>query len=212
MWRGVEGPRRKVAGLTILAVSFVPLACGEEAPAIDEADQSRVIALAEPAADELLRTLVAHLTEAMEEGGPVNAIEFCSEEAIPLTRTVQAGLGPGFELKRTSFRYRNPANAPDEAEELALRYFEDAGLSGDPVPSSYVQRVSAEEFRYYRPLYLGPVCVTCHGAREEIQPQVIEALDSRYPGDLAVGYAPGDFRGVVRISVPASAMEGESGS
>jgi hypothetical protein len=37
-------------------------------------------------------------------------------------------------------------------------------------------------------------------------PEVAEALAQKYPGDLAVDYEAGDFRGVVRVSVPAEAL------
>jgi len=210
--RSKKNGRRRlgpIAGILVLSVGLS--ACEKEAPPIGQEAQDRVVQLAEPVVDELLRTLVTNLTQAMQDGGPVNAIEFCSLEALPLTHSVESGSPGGLELKRTSFRYRNPLNAPDEAEEMALLYFEEATLSGDPVPPSYVQRVSDEEFRYYRPLFLGEACLNCHGARDGLLPEVQAALDAKYPEDLATGYGPGDFRGVVRVSVPASSLEAEAG-
>lgn len=182
-------------------------ACGESPPQIGPEEEKLVVDLAEPIVAELQRSLVTHLTAAMQEGGPVNAIGFCSTEALPLTQQVQAGFEQGLELKRTSFRYRNVDNAPDEAEELALLYFEEAAGGGRTVPSRYVQKVSAEEFRYYKPLFIGEVCVQCHGQKEALSPEVRSLLEDRYPGDLAVGYEPGAFRGLVRVSVPASALQ-----
>jgi hypothetical protein len=140
----------------------------------------------------------------MGEGGPVAAIDFCSTEAIPLTLQVQEGLDDGMVLKRTSFRYRNPENAPDAAEEEALVHFEDAITAGQSSPATFVQKVSDDEYRFYRALYLGEVCLQCHGDPNSMDPQVVAALQERYPGDLATGYKAGDFRGVVRVSVPAS--------
>ena len=179
-------------------------ACVEGPPQIGQEEEDRVVELAEPVVVELQRTLVASLTAAMEDGGPVNAIDFCSTEALPLTQQIQAGFPDGLDLKRTSFRYRNPENAPDEAEELALVYFEEAAQGGGTVPSSYVQKVSDQEFRYYKPLFLGEFCLQCHGKKEAMSPDVRSLLEEKYPGDLAVGYEPGAFRGVVRVSVPAS--------
>jgi hypothetical protein len=163
------------------------------------------------------------VTAAVEEGGPVHGVEYCSLDAIPLTRLVEANLGRDLTLKRTSFRYRNPANAPDEAEEMALRYFEDAILDDGNAPAHYVQRVSEEELRYYKPLFVGQFCLQCHGDPEAMDPETraklaakypgdlatgYEAGDFRkYPGDLATGYEAGDFRGVVRVSVPASMVQ-----
>ena len=162
--------------------------------------------MAQPVASELLRTLVGHLTTALEEGGAVHAIDFCSAEAIPVTLAVQDGFPQGISVKRTSFRYRNPANAPDEAEEEALVYFEEAISEGGSVPANYVHQVSEDEYRYYQPLFLGDVCLQCHGSPEEMSQEVLAALADRYPMDLATGYRAGDFRGVVRVTVPVSLM------
>ena len=83
--------------------------CSEESPQLTPEEGYAVAQVAEPAADELLRTLVGQLTVALEERGVVGAVDFCSDRALPLTRTVQGGLAGGLELKRTSFRVRNPA-------------------------------------------------------------------------------------------------------
>jgi hypothetical protein len=187
-------------------MGYVVIGCGQGAPPITTEVESQVMALAEPAAGELMRTLVSNLTAAMEEGGPEHAIGFCSTEAIPLTLQVQTGLPDGMEIKRTSFRFRNPANAPDTAEEEALLFFEEAFRGGGELPSSLVQQVSSDEYRYYRPLYLGEVCLQCHGHREALTPAVRSLIEELYPEDLAMGYGPGEFRGLVRVSVPASAI------
>jgi hypothetical protein len=133
-------------------------------------------------------------------------VEFCSSEAIPLTRTIQGEMEGGLTLKRTSFRFRNPVNAPDEAEEAALLDFE-RSLQGPGEPlTSMTQRVSETEYRYYEPLYVGEPCLQCHGVLERLAPEVRAILDERYPGDLATGYAAGDFRGLIRVSVPSAAL------
>jgi len=181
--------------------------CGEKLPQVTPEEGTEVVQIAEPAAGELLRTLVSRVSAAVEEGGTAHAVEFCSMDAIPLTRLVESGLTGGLTLKRTSFRYRNPDNAPDHAEELALRYFEDAILSEGEAPSHYVQRVSPEELRYYQPLFVGEFCLQCHGDPESMDPAARARLESTYPEDLATGYQAGDFRGVVRVSVPASLVQ-----
>ena len=163
-----------------------------------------VARIADPAASELLRSLVGRLTGAMEDGGPVAAIDFCSTEAIALTLQVQEGLDEGLVLKRTSFRYRNPLNAPDEAEEEALVHFEDAIAAGESSPATYVQKVSEDEYRFYRALYLGEVCLQCHGETRLHGPRGIGRFAGEVSRRSCCGYKAGDFRGVVRVSVPAS--------
>jgi len=193
-------------GLT-LPSSLLLTGCGEKLPEVTPEEGTEVVQIAEPAAGELLRTLVTRVTASVEEGGAAQAVEFCSMDAIPLTRLVEAGLDGGLTLKRTSFRYRNPDNAPDEAEELALRYFEDAILSDGEAPPHYVQRVSPEELRYYKPLFVGEFCLQCHGDYESLASEVRAKLDAKYPGDLATGYKAGDLRGLVRVSVPAALVQ-----
>ena len=199
------GFRRK-AGV-LVAFLAVLLACEQSLPEVTPEEGERVTQIAEPAAAELLRTLVGRLTAALEEGGPLQAMELCSTDAIPLTRMVESGLEGALSLKRTSFRYRNPENAPDEAEESALLFFERAIQDQGQAPGSYVQRVSPEEIRYYRPLYVGEVCLGCHGDPESMDPQLLRVLSERYPEDLATGYEAGDFRGLVRVSVPGAMVE-----
>jgi hypothetical protein len=193
----------RVMTLTALAMVAGLPGCTEEGPpGISPEEGAYVVEVGGAAVGALQRTLVGRLTAAMEEGGAVRAVEFCSSEGLLLTDSVGAGLEGDLALKRTSFRYRNPMNAPDSAEELALRYFEDAFLAGGELPSMYVQRVSDTEMRYYQPLFVGEFCLNCHGDRDAMDPAVLEALDAAYPADLAKGYEAGDFRGVVRVSVP----------
>lgn len=199
----------RMARIPLLGLILFPLlaGCRHEAEEVAPEEWARVVEVGEPAVGALMRTLVGQLTGALEEGGVVHAMDFCATEAVPLTRMVQADLEGDRSLKRTSFRYRNPDNAPDRAEEEALRYFEEAVRAGG-APSSYVQRASDDEYRYYQPLFVGDFCLQCHGDPEMMEPGVRETLQNRYPGDLATGYQAGDFRGVVRVSIPATIVEG----
>jgi hypothetical protein len=199
----------RLAGIPLFGLLLFPLlaGCRHEAEEVAPEEWARVVEVGEPAVGTLMRTLVGNLTGAMEEGGAVHAMEFCSTEAVPLTRMVQADLDGDLTLKRASFRYRNPDNAPDQAEEEALRYFEEAVRAGG-APFSYVQRAGDDEYRYYQPIFVGDFCLQCHGDHQALDPEVLEVLQERYPGDLATGYQAGDFRGVVRVSIPATMVEG----
>lgn len=191
------------------AVAVVTLACGPAVPPeLTEEERDQAIQIGTAASDHLMATLLAHLTEAMSTTGPVGAIEVCSTRALDLTAGVAAEMGPGFEIKRTSFRARNPENAPDEDEVAALSYFEMALAERGELPESYVQRVDSAEIRYYRPLTVAPPCLGCHGPQESLAPGVAEVLGRRYPEDRATGYGAGDFRGVIRVSIPSSRIAG----
>lgn len=192
--------RSGIAGAALLVVVLASCGTGGS-DVVSPETEAAVVEAGAPAADALLRALVTRLTEAMEADGAVGAIEFCSTSAAELTAGVASR--QGLDIKRTTLKYRNPANAPDQAETEALKHFESVLAETGELPASWVQRAGREEYRYYRPLVVAPPCLRCHGPPGEIDPAVRAILDERYPEDLATGYAVGDFRGLVRVSVPA---------
>jgi len=171
-----------------------------------EAVTERVREIGEDAALTLAGELFGRLNTEIEAQGHLGAIGFCSEEALPATGAVSEALEGGLEIKRTSSRYRNPANAPDDRELDVLQYFErEYALDTDP-PEYVVQKVSSREYRYYKPLVVVPPCLACHGDPSDMEPAVREKLAELYPEDLATGYGAGDLRGVIRVSIPTEAL------
>jgi hypothetical protein len=108
------------------------------------------------------------------------------------------------EIKRTSFRVRNPRNAPDAADLAVLEAIRADLNSGTAPPKVLFQKVEREglpvEWRVYRPISVGPNCLLCHGPVESLQPAIRNALERHYPEDKATEYAAYDWRGVIRIS------------
>ena len=103
-------------------------------------------------------------------------------------------------IKRTSYRYRNPKNAPDAIDRGVLDLFADS--RADDQPRLYrITQADSVYYRFYRPLTVGGLCVNCHGKSETMNPQVVAIIDQKYPGDMARGYSAGDFRGVVCVSI-----------
>jgi hypothetical protein len=197
---------RLASGLLALLLTLTAAACGgsdddEVSPEIEAA----VFELGGSASQALMGTLVTQLTGAMQAGGAVNAVDFCSTSAIELTAGVAQE--QGLDVKRTSMKYRNPANAPDEDETEALKYYESALAETGKLPGPWVQKAGREEYRFYRPLTVAAPCLKCHGSEGEIAPAVKAILEERYPEDLATGYSVGDFRGVIRVSIPADRVE-----
>jgi hypothetical protein len=108
------------------------------------------------------------------------------------------------EIKRTSFRVRNPRNAPDPADLAALELVRAELNSGNQPPKIIVQKVERAgapvEWRVYRPISVGPNCLLCHGPAESLQPQVRNLLERYYPEDKATEYSAYDWRGLIRVS------------
>jgi hypothetical protein len=70
---------------------------------------------------------------------------------------------------------------------------------------SYAEVVTEPQgryFRYMKAIGVTPLCLTCHGAKEQIPEPVRAALKTHYPHDQAVNYQAGDLRGGVSIKQP----------
>ena len=110
-------------------------------------------------------------------------------------------------IKRTSLGLRNPANQPDAADLAALEKIGTAIKEGEEVPVLLMQRLEPAaapvEWRVYRPITTMPVCINCHGPRNELRPEVRAFLEKNYPLDNAADYTAYKWRGVIRISLAA---------
>ena len=159
----------------------------------------------EDAAQMLLQNLKAELKKALKTKGAVGAIEVCSKKAMEITQEVAEDFGD-IEIKRTTFKYRNPKNKPDQYEAEALKFFEKTYKETGKLPPYYIQKLKGE-YRYYKPLKIQGVCLTCHGDPKSMDPKVVKKLKELYPNDKATGYKLGDFRGVIRVSIPEDVIK-----
>lgn len=191
-----------IALLVVATLAAVASACDVRDQDIDDATRARVVAAGDSVATQLAGTLSGMLFGAIAEGGPEHAIAICVQEAHALADSVAQARGEGWEVKRTTRRTRNPANAPDRLEQSALDRFHAAEADGGL--AHYVQRTPEGSYRYYRPLRTAPMCLECHGDRDQLDPRVRRVLDERYPHDQATGYGDGELRGLIRVTVPAS--------
>lgn len=174
-------------------------------PTLEETD--RVRAIAQPVAQTLLRTIREELTHALANGGAAGAVSLCQIQAPALTKEVRDHAHPAgsiFLLKRTSNRLRNPADAPDRIERQALQIYLEAASRHEPLPVDLLQKVVTEgktTYRYYQPIRVAALCLSCHGDPALLSPEVKATLRERYPEDQALGYKDGDFRGLVVVGL-----------
>lgn len=151
----------------------------------------------------VIGNLQSELARALATKTHVEAIETCRTVAIPLTEEIAASADVSAEIKRTSMKFRNPANAPDEYEKEAIEYFLKSSAEG-AMAGHYLQKVNrdgGEYYRYYRPLKTAGKCLKCHGDSEHLAEGVASKLKETYPEDSAVDYQMGDFRGVIRVEM-----------
>ena len=169
-----------------------------EVAAIRQAGEAAVAAVG--------KKLVTALNTALAAGGPEAAVLGCQTQALPLTAEKHADQPTLVSVKRTSLRLRNPANAPDAAERLALDHVAKLVATGQPPPPVLVQRIqtagtAAPEWRVYRPIATKAECLVCHGDPATQSPALRTALQTRYPADAATGYAADQWRGLFRVTI-----------
>ncbi len=139
--------------------------------------------------------LSQQLTKAMAEGGVSHALSFCHENAYPITDSLSATYR--VRIRRVAERYRNPENAPQAQEQTLLNGF--AALKAQGVDLKTVDTavvLAPGRVLFAKPILLQPQCMVCHGNVGESDYREIRRL---YPGDRAVGFSPGDFRGMWAI-------------
>ncbi|MCS7244865.1 MAG: DUF3365 domain-containing protein [candidate division WOR-3 bacterium] len=170
---------------------------------ISDYEKQQIIDIGEKTAMFLIDSLRKELLNALSKN-PENAIEVCSKKAQSITKSIENKTG--YKLKRTTFKYRNQLNKPDKYEEEVLSIFE----KSNPMPNYYIQKVKegkTEVYRYYKPLKVDGVCIMCHGDRNSMNENILKKINKIYPNDKAHGYKVGEFRGVVRVSIPVEKIK-----
>ncbi len=173
---------RAVLTTTLVAALLSPAACAGDSPG-EKAEKRAHAAIAT-----LKMRLKQRLQGAMAEG-PVKALSVCADEAQAIRATIQHDTG--VSLGRASLRLRTPADA---APPWVQSWLEAQGERKREGVNGLVTH-EGNTVRVLEPIGLEPLCVTCHGPREQLGKELREVLEARYPGDAAVGYAPGDLRG-----------------
>lgn len=178
---------------------------------VERGDRHGVVSqLGKSAAGALKNVLKSNLQKQMKEEGPLGAVQFCADKAMQLTDEVNAYAKKGIKVKRVSEKFRNPANAPDNLDQVAFKYFATRKAETGEYPSEFILRQRYKEdkdieiFRYYEPLVMQDACMTCHG--DAIKPDVAAAIKGRYPEDLATGYKLGELRGLIAVQVTPDAL------
>lgn len=145
------------------------------------------------------QTLGGKLGQALAEGGPARAIEFCQAEAPRVAAQLSAETGA--RVSRTSLRPRQPANAADARAQALLADFQRQLAAGASALPEHFEVAADGSARYSRAILIQPPCLGCHG--KALSPEVRAALARHYPDDQATGYALGELRGAFQIDWPA---------
>jgi len=150
--------------------------------------------------------LVAEVNRELTNKEVVDAIDIMHLKQIELPKP-QPGQPKVIAVKRTSSMLRDPANAPDAADQAALDKIHVQIMKGEAPDRLIVQKIALPdkpvEWRVYRPIATTQSCLACHGDPEKFTPIVRDVLNRRYPGDKAIDYRRQEYRGVLRVSLLA---------
>lgn len=138
------------------------------------------------------------LQQAMREGGPVAAIEFCKDNAQSISDDTAKKLNAS--VVRVSDRPRNPSNAANP-EQLAYIVAARSSLAKGEQPSPAIFEKKGHMVGYY-PIVTNGMCLQCHGTPgKEITQETSNVLSAKYPHDQAVGYRSNELRGIFVVTM-----------
>jgi len=120
----------------------------------------------------------------------VVAMGGCSSMAMSMTEDYNKQI-TGVKIRRTALKYRNPKNKPNKADRMVM----DSFISSKKFEPLIIDL--GNQYRVYKPLPVKQSCLLCHGARNDISPELVKMIDRTYPKDMATGFQLGEFRGAV---------------
>lgn len=148
-------------------------------------------------AQQFVGLLKPQLKQAMEEGGPSQAIAVCADLAPGIADALSAT--SGWTVKRVSLNVRNASRAvPDEWEQVVLLEFDRRQRAGEEAASLHFGEVTGGQYRYMQAQGVEPLCLSCHG--KGLADATELTLQEYYPDDMATGYSLGQVRGAISLS------------
>lgn len=184
-------------GLALLLAGILSPSCNYSA-GLSKEETERYTLLGDSISNMAFAALSGKLQQAIADSGVLFAIPYCNLVAIPTMDSLSEAYG--VEIRRTSLLIRNPANAANYIEEQILDDYKQAQKAGIALEPMAVP-VSKHQALYARPIMTMPLCLQCHGHPGiDIQPEVAARIKKLYPGDKAIGYKAGDWRGIWSIT------------
>lgn len=162
-------------------------------------------AAAEKASLAFLMELKGELTRQLKTGQPQAAVAVCNRVAPEIANRISSE--HGWKVTRVGTRVRNSMlGMPDAWEQTVLKRFQKRAAKGEQYATmSYAEVVTEPGGRYFRfmkAIGVKPVCLMCHGSKDQIPAAIYQMLKKNYPHDRATGYRAGDLRGAVSIKQP----------
>ena len=168
------------------------------------ADDAALIADTKKVALDIPPKLLAMVQEEIDNGSFHGAIAACNDKAPKMAAA--ASQKTGWAIRRVSLKNRNPKAVPDAWEKAALEEFDRRQAAGEnPMMLEKAEIVADGDkrmVRYMKALPTQKLCLSCHGAAEQLSPEAKAKLGELYPNDLATGYREGQIRGALTLKRP----------
>ena len=185
-------PMKKLAAYFILAVLPFSQALAVDTKQLTQDSRTAVKTLG--------GQLKSTLQTSMKADGPVKSVAMCQLEAPKIADKVTKD--QGMSVARTSLKYRNTENKPDDWEKSVLEQFEQRKAKGESVKtmefSEVMEQDGKKEFRYMKAIPTAEVCLKCHGS--DVAEPIANRINSLYPDDKATGFKEGDIRGAFTVT------------
>ena len=193
--------------ISIIFVFTLIFACQKFEVKISEPsaeETQKIKAIGDTLSSKLLTALKRELSASIQENGVVNAIQVCNLKALPITDKIAKSEDFTVDIKRTTNKFRNPSNKPNDIEKVALEKYNKLVKNEQPLPEFHIQKITdgnIHYFNYYKPIKTSRLCLLCHGDQETMDESLKDITNRLYPNDLASGYKEGDFRALLRIKI-----------
>jgi hypothetical protein len=177
------------------AICGLTLAACQTTSSLSMAEQQALDQQAQQIADQFGQQLLGTVQQAMQHGGTTSAIAACQQLAPALAAQASQ---QGWQVGRTSLKWRNANNQPDAWQQKILQQFAQQLAAGQPMTTLKASTVERGEYRYMQAIAIKPPCLACHGTALDADTQ--QALNRLYPDDRATGYQLGELRGAFVVS------------
>jgi len=142
------------------------------------------------------KQLGKNLMKAINEKGPVHAVDFCNVQAMPITTKMENKYDA--VIKRASDKPRNPKNKATAKEEGYIKIYKEQLSNGEKTEP--ILDKTKDGFDFYYPIVTNDMCLKCHGdVGSDVQPETYKTISLKYPDDMAVGYNVNEVRGMWHI-------------
>lgn len=185
------------------AVAFLALgACGKEQQGtpdwarvvvgdLNESERAQELRASEASAAIQYR-MFGIIRMATAAGGAMPDLDCCADASAKALAEISGD--KELAVGRTSYRLRNPKNAPPAWAKTLV----DSGTDQDALFRHADGRIAA-----LYPMRMQRSCLSCHGQSKDIPADVRSELAKLYPQDEAVNFTYPGIRGYVWVEVPA---------